>query len=179
MRKKVDYKDVTKIYELISKTPDNPKFEEDYEKGRVFKMTPAEYFLNDKYEEKHIDCKRGPNGFSRFGTIGGGHVVKYYINEDGSYEVVSECHGCGESINLTEEAKKLDSEIPEEYIKKSERYGGGSLGKVEYYRLWTFLKDHKGHKISIGFMGTGLGYIIVVQDEDTKERADITDSSNW
>lgn len=179
MRNKEDYKDVTNVYDLISKVPDDLNFNEDYEKRKIFKMTPAEYFLKEKYEKEHRKCKRNPDGTNKFGTIGGGHVNKYYLNDDWSYEVISECLGCGESINLTEEAKKLETEMPEEFIEKSQLYGGGSLGKVEYYRLWTFLRHHKGHKISIGFMGTGLGYLIVVQDEDSMEKADITDTSDW
>jgi hypothetical protein len=179
MKMKKDYKDITKIYERISKAPEDPEFLKDYEERKVFKMTPTEYYLKDKYEKEHIKCKRNPDGSNKFGTIGGGHIVRFYFNEDWSYEVISECHGCGKSINLTEEAKKLKEEVPEKYIKMSQIYGGGNLGKVEYYRLWHFLEDHKGHKISIGFMGTGLGYLINVQDEDTKERADITDTSDW
>lgn len=179
MRKRKDYKDITWVYGLISKAPEDPRFYEDYAVRKVFKMTPAEYYLMEKHEKEHIECKKNPDGTSKFGTIGGGHVVKFYLNGDWSYEVVSECQGCGEILNLTEEAKKLEEEIPEEYAKKSQIYGGGTLGDVEYYRLWYFMRGHKDHKVSVGFMGTGLGDIIVVQDEDVKEKADITDTSNW
>ena len=91
-----------------------------------------------------------------------------------------------ESVNGKENSHgKLHREldIPEDKLLKDyENYCkyGPSFSKVEFYRfnaIWEEYVEGKGEQIEVGFMGTGLGYLISVQTSDF--RYEITDSSNW
>ncbi len=188
MKKETKYKKVdNSIYDAITEkdVPQTEDFEKEFNANKQFSMDIYEFYLNDKFSDDHHKCRVLPNGLSRFGTIGGGYEKKWYINPDGTVEVIGRCMGCDESMNFTAESKKLSDKEKEEIdsdekLKKEYKiYNGCDLSRVEYLRYKKFVEMHWGHRLSIGFMGTGLGWCIDIFDEDTKEYADLTDNSCW
>lgn len=144
-----------------------------------FKLTKNQYAQKLAFREKHHDClidketKR-----HRFGTIGGGIVIKYKMYKDLIVPFIR-CEYCGEELELKDEFPE-DFNIPiTELDKKYEiecKYPD-KLNKVEFYRLMQLLKDVNYNPIEIGFMGTGLGNLVNVKTKNYIYS--ITDNSHW
>lgn len=144
-----------------------------------FKLTKNQYAQKLAFREKHHDClidketKR-----HRFGTIGGGIVIKYKMYSDSIVPFIR-CEYCGEELELKDEFPE-DFNIPiTELDKKYEiecKYPD-KLNKVEFYRLLQILKDVNYNPIEIGFMGTGLGNLVSVKTKNYIYS--ITDCSHW
>lgn len=182
MKKEKDPLCLTDLYDTIKEVSLIP---EDYEENKRIDLTPEELYLSDQFSSKHYDCRVLPDGRHRFGTIGGGFSERYYMSPDGNrFEVVAKCHGCNETYNISKAALEFQEwpseEVKAKYIEKAEKnYSGGYFSVVEYLRYLKFKEDRPGHTISVEFMGTGLGYLISIRDEETGEYADITDTSCW
>lgn len=168
----------TDLYNSIKEIPDTHEFRKEYEENHCFYLTEEEYYLKDSLY--HQDCMRLPNGLPRFGTIGGGFSVKFYLHPSGEIEKIAKCQACGEELNLTKKSKELhlDDKTYEEYHKKALK-SYSKLTELEYARYKKFLEDHSGNTIIIDFIGTGLGWIVTLKDETTGEYTSITDINNW
>lgn len=66
-----------------------------------FSMSPVEYLRLEQFRKDHHDCRVGPDGFSRFGAIGGGTVVSFVGTGLGSI-VHAKCEHCGTEVDLTD-----------------------------------------------------------------------------
>lgn len=66
-----------------------------------FSMSPVEYLRLEQFRKDHHDCRVGPDGLSRFGTIGGGTVVSFMGTGLG-YIVHVKCEHCGTEVDLTD-----------------------------------------------------------------------------
>ena len=165
-------------YDYINeKTLDNfrsPKYDKLYKErnGSLFSMSKAQYRQYMQFCKAHHECMIDPEtGLSRFGTIGGGIVVKYQINYN--YEEMFpmtqfvKCEYCQEE-NQLEETSYKDIEIDEEELDK--KYAsyinyGTKMTEVEFYRFIEIYNEYK-ETLQVNFMGTGLGYIITVKTKD-------------
>lgn len=170
----------TSVYDVITNdTPELlvPEDDTDFKLHHIVTVSKEEYYVIDKFYDAHRDCRILPDGRHRYGAIGGGFEKRAYMKQDGSFKFICKCMTCNEVLDVEEAVKNIkDGEIPEEY----EFYQGyGMFDIVEWSRFKKFCTDHEGHSISVGFMGTGLGYLINVKDEDTGEYADITYTDNW
>jgi len=149
----------------------------------MFKLTLNQYKHYIKFFKDHEDCRIDKaTGRHKFGTIGGGLSITYKTNDEWYImDKFIRCHGCDTKIKLEDIDIELD--IPEDKLLKDyENYCkyGPSFNKVEFYRfnaIWEEYVKGKGEQIEVGFMGTGLGYLISIQTSDF--RYEITDSSNW
>ncbi len=96
-------------YEINNKFPknyDDITFEDvpkdfDENKCRKFVMSPVEYLRYKKFQEDHKECKRNPDGSSRFGAIGGGERVTFVGTGIGDIIKVK-CEYCGTEVDLTD-----------------------------------------------------------------------------
>ena len=66
-----------------------------------YTMSPVEYLRLEQFRKDHHDCRVGPDGFSRFGTIGGGTVVSFVGTGLGPIVHVK-CEHCGTEVDLTD-----------------------------------------------------------------------------
>ena len=66
-----------------------------------FTMSPVEYLRLEQFRKDHHDCQVSPDGFSRFGAIGGGTVVSFVGTGLGSIVHVK-CEHCGTEVDLTD-----------------------------------------------------------------------------
>ena len=66
-----------------------------------FTMSPVEYLRLEQFRKDHHDCRVGPDGFSRFGAIGGGTVVSFVGTGLGPIVHVK-CEHCGTEVDLTD-----------------------------------------------------------------------------
>ena len=176
--KKIDLDYINKHYKI----PEG--FEEDYEKNHIFEMSDDATYIDEKICREHIVCMRDKYGRPKFGAIGGGYSRRFYLRADGGYDIIAKCDGCGKTINLTKLIDKItdDERATDEYKKAVENNRGYNcyrMNEIEYLRYKVFCDERHGDTISIGWMGTGLGWIINVRDEDTAEYADITDIDCW
>jgi len=170
----------TSLYDVIKEsTPELliPDTDQDFIDHRDIIMSKEEYYVIEKFNKEHKPCRILPDGRHRFGAIGGGFEKRAYLKPDGSFKFICRCAGCNEILDVDEALKNTEiGEIPEDY-KYYNTFGNFDI--VEWTRFKKFCEDHTGHNISVGFMGTGLGFIIVVKDEDNGEYADITNSECW
>lgn len=169
-------------YDYITENNLNDYITEDKEKlfeesKTWFKLTKNQYAQKLKFEKEHHDCLIDKDTMRhRFGTIGGGIVIKYKINKDTIIPFIK-CEWCKEN-------KELIDELPEnidiqELDNRYERYSKypDKFNKVEFYRFMNILEDFKDESIEVGFMGTGLGDIINISVKDNN--FSITDTSHW
>lgn len=149
----------------------------------MFKLTPNQYKHYIKFSRDHYNCRVDTKTYkNKFGTIGGGLSIIYRTNNEWYMtDKFIRCHAC----NMEEKLEDTDIELDitaDKLQKDYENYCkyGPSLNKVEFYRfneIWEEYVEEKGEQLEVGFMGTGLGYLISVQTSDF--RYEITDSSNW
>ena len=66
-----------------------------------YTMSPVEYLRLEQFRKDHHDCQVSPDGFSRFGAIGGGTVVSFVGTGLGSIVHVK-CEHCGTEVDLTD-----------------------------------------------------------------------------
>ena len=64
-------------------------------------MSPVEYLRLEQFRKDHHDCQVSPDGFSRFGAIGGGTVVSFVGTGLGPIVHVK-CEHCGTEVDLTD-----------------------------------------------------------------------------
>lgn len=170
----------TALYDVITESTPQlliPDTDSDFKEHSVITMSKEEYYVIDKFYTDHQSCRILPDGRHRFGAIGGGFEKRAYLKPGGSFKFICRCLGCDETLDVEEALKTTEIvEISEDY-KYYKTFGNFDI--VEWTRFKKFCEDHDGHNISVGFMGTGLGFIIVVKDEDSGEYADITDSDSW
>lgn len=149
----------------------------------MFKLTENQYKHYLKFLKDHKDCRIDKtSGLSKFGTIGGGLSIIYKSNDKWYiFDKYIKCHGC----NIEEKLKdtNIDLDILEDkFLKDYEHYCkyGPLFNKVEFYRfneIWNEYLEDKGEQLEVGFMGTGLGYIINVKTKNFSFY--INDTSKW
>lgn len=66
-----------------------------------YTMSPVEYLRLEQFRKDHHDCQVSPDGFSRFGAIGGGTVVSFVGTGLGPIVHVK-CEHCGTEVDLTD-----------------------------------------------------------------------------
>ena len=144
-----------------------------------FKLTKNQYAQKLKFKKEHYDCLIDKDTMRhRFGTIGGGIIVKYKMSKD-SIKPFIRCEWCKEEKELIDEFPKDLDIVQEELDKKYDiecKYPD-KLNKVEFYRLMEILKDNNYNPLEISFMGTGLGNIVNVKT--LKYNFSITDTTHW
>lgn len=144
-----------------------------------FKLTKSQFNNFHYFNEEHHNCKVNEDGSHKFGTIGGGTSLIFEINYC-SEEMFPKfafkgvkCHACNKISQLTGEREDYDrlEKDYEAHIKY-----GPDLNEVEFYRFMNIYYEYKSH-LEIGFMGTGLGYLISVKVKDFV--FDITYNTHW
>ena len=80
---------------------DREAFKKEAKTYRSFSMSPVEYLRLEQFRKDHHDCRVGPDGLSRFGTIGGGTVVSFVGTGLGPIVHVK-CEHCGTEVDLTD-----------------------------------------------------------------------------
>ena len=111
--------------------------------------------------------------------------LTFHFKADGTYEVHGFCEGCNSGVNLsTEQLGITEADVPiddEDFEFRYNCYAKDSMENTEYARYKAFIEDHKDdiESIHVSFVGTGLGSIICIYDDKTKEYADLTDIEYW
>ena len=80
---------------------DREAFKKEAKTYGSFTMSPVEYLRLKQFRKDHHDCRVGPDGFSRFGAIGGGTVVSFVGTGLGPIVHVK-CEHCGTEVDLTD-----------------------------------------------------------------------------
>ena len=80
---------------------DREAFKKEAKTYGSFTMSPVEYLRLKQFRKDHHDCRVGPDGLSRFGTIGGGTVINFMGTGLGSIVHVK-CECCGTEVDLTD-----------------------------------------------------------------------------
>lgn len=162
---------------------DKDEIIKDYSLDSVYEISKEEYIVYKRISKQHLKCLRTKDGLSKFGAIGGGHIIKFHIvngNPDLS-SALFRCQGCETTYNLTEMSKN-ESDLSKDALEGYEKHSKYSLNYTEYYRLKKFIELYaKDKTYDISFIGTGLGNLITVRTEngDTEYVSEITDISNW
>jgi len=146
----------------------------------VFKLSKEQYKQYLIFIKNHKNCLVDCNLRHRFGTIGGGIIIKYKVNYNYEEKFLIfkfvKCEYCKDEEALTGNIK--DFEISDEELeqKYNNYYKYPIFTKVEFYRFMEIYREYK-ESLIVEVMGTGLGNLISVK---TKNYIfSITDYSNW
>lgn len=179
---KYDYINENNIDEYI-----NSEYETLYkEKYKdMFKLSLSQYKQYLDFYNEHKKCLIDEKtGRHKFGTIGGGITKEYKIKnvEDNTlflFKIYVNCLDCKsekELLNINSSNNEdIDDKIKTSY--ELECKYGPKFDKVEFYRFMEIYNDHKYEDLTIEFMATGLGNIIIVKTKDFEYN--ITNMDCW